>query len=68
MIYLNDKHFYLEQLFKVSDKIYAESITQGLLRGKNGHMSPQEVFNQMGKDFRIHSPPDKLKFVIVHAI
>ena len=44
MIYLNDKHFYLEQLFKVSDKIYAESITQGLLRGKNGHMSPQEVF------------------------
>lgn len=46
----NENRFYLEQKFYVGEQIHAHALLEGLIRGPQGILKPNEVFRGLGHD------------------
>jgi hypothetical protein len=51
----NEKCFFVQQTFYVGRELYAQAISQGIVRNPQGPMKPPDVFTSFGID--IPSPP-----------
>ncbi len=49
MVHWNDRRFYLEHIFYVNNVVYNHTYIEGLVRGPQGHLRPDEVFKSLGE-------------------
>lgn len=60
IIWWDEKWFFIEQVFRVGNHVFARALVKGLFRDQNGNVSVQRLLEAVGEPARDPGPPPPL--------